>query len=140
LEEGFVFEENDGPLILMGFLGDLEEECLPDLDSSSESDDSESELEEDSHGGNLVLPVEGGYQEISNLSDLEQFSKILVEAQRVAVEAEIERLKGNPSHQPRHYLKNYARTKKRRNKIIKDLEKQGYFSVKDWFSKAKGPV
>ena len=121
-EEGFVFERDDGSLILMGFLGDLEEECLPDFDSESDQEDSE----------------EGGYQEVSNLSDLEQFSKILVEAQRVAVEAEIERLKDN--HQPKHYLKNSARTKRRHNKIKKDLEKQGYFSVKEWFSKAKGPV
>lgn len=37
-------------------------------------------------------------------------------------------------------MKNSARTKRRHNKIRKDLEKQGYFSVKDWFSKAKGPA
>jgi hypothetical protein len=122
-EEGFVFEGKDGSLVLMGFLGDLEEECLPDFDSESDED---SGFEE------------GDYQEVNNLSDLEQFSKILVEAQRVAVEAEIERLKGN--HQPKHYLKNSARTKRRHKKIKKDLEKQGYFSVKDWFSKSKGPV
>lgn len=75
----------------MGFLGELEKQCLPDFDSSSESE-------------------EGGYKEVNNISDLEQFSKILVETQRVAVDAEIERLKGN--HQPKHYLKNSAQTKR----------------------------
>lgn len=75
----------------MGFLGELEKQCLLDFDSSSESE-------------------EGGYKEVNNISDLEQFSKILVETQRVAVDAEIERLKGN--HQPKHYLKNSAQTKR----------------------------
>jgi hypothetical protein len=105
----------------MGFLGELEEECLPNLDSESDEEDSE----------------ESGYHEVNNLSDLEQFSKILVEAQRVAAEAEVERLKGN---QPKNYLKKFVRTKRRHKKIKKDLEKQGYFSFKDWFSKAKGRV
>ena len=30
-KRGFLFEGNDGYLILMDFLGDLEEECLPDI-------------------------------------------------------------------------------------------------------------
>jgi hypothetical protein len=123
-EEGFIFEGNDGSLILMGFLGDLEEESLPDFSSDSDSDEEDSE--------------EGDYQEVNNLSDLEQFSNILVEAQRVAVEVENERLKD--SNRPKHYSKNSARTKRRQNQIRKDLEKQGYFSVKDWFSKAKGDL
>ena len=72
-EEGFVFKGDNESLTLMGFLGDLEEECLPDLlDSDSESDEEDCD-----------------YQEVNNLSDLEQFTKILVEAQRVAIEAEI---------------------------------------------------
>jgi len=117
-ERGFVFEDADGSLTLMGFL--QEEECLPDFAADS---DSESDHDDDS------------LAEVDLLSDLEQFTKILVEAQRIAVEAENERLK--ECNRPKHYFRNSARTKRRHKRIRKDLENQGYFSIKNYFLKPK---
>ena len=126
-QEGLIVHEEDGSLTLVGFLDDFEDEPLPDLanDLDSESDDEDDES-----------PVES-YPEIQELSVLKQFSKILTEAQRIAVEAEDERLKEN--NRAKIYLKNSARTKRRHKQIAKDLEKQGYLPIKTWFTKAKSP-
>jgi hypothetical protein len=97
-EEGFIFEDKDGSLTLVGFLE--EDHSLPLADFTSEADSDE----EDEMG------VEDGYPEIRELSDPEEFSKILAEAQRVAVEAEDERLKDN--NRPKQYFKNSARTRR----------------------------
>lgn len=126
-EDAFIINEKDGSLTLVGFLEDFEDDLLSDVNSSS---DSESDEEDD----RVVIH---NYSEIQLLSDLEQFAKILAEAQQTAVKAEDERLKDNS--RPKHYLKNSARSKRRYNRIRKDLEKQGYLSVKAWFAKAKVP-
>src|SRR5271168_543086 len=60
--EGFIFDEEDGSLTLIGFLKDVEEESLPDFSSDSDSDSE--------------YGAEDNYQEICELSDLEQFSNI----------------------------------------------------------------
>jgi hypothetical protein len=84
--------EEDGSLTLVGFLNDFGEEHLPDLAHDLDSDDENDENLRDN------------YLEIEELSDLEQFSRILSEAQRIAVEAEDERL--NENRRPKKYLKN----------------------------------
>jgi hypothetical protein len=122
-EEDFIIDKVDGSLTLVGFLGDFEEEPLPDLAPDPDSDDEdEDEDEEDNH-------------DIKELSDLEEFTRVLAEAQRIAIEAEDERLKG--TGRPKQYLGNSARTKRRYQQINRDLEKKGYLSVKAWFEKAK---
>ncbi|KIJ89404.1 hypothetical protein K443DRAFT_16164 [Laccaria amethystina LaAM-08-1] len=122
-EEAFIVDEEDGSLTLVGFLNDFGEEHLPDLAHDLDSDDENDENPRDN------------YSEIEELSDLEQFSRILSEAQRIAVEAEDERL--NENRRPKKYLKNSVRTKQRHKRIGKNLEKQGYLSIRTWFAKAK---
>src|SRR5271168_4154124 len=65
-EEGFVIDENDGSLTLVGYLSNFEEEPLPDFASDSESDEEEDDAE--------------NYPEIQEPSDLQIFSNILIEA------------------------------------------------------------
>jgi len=125
-EEGFVIDEKDGSLTLVGYLSNFEEEPLPDFASDSESDDLESDEEEDDAEN---------YPEIQEPSDLQIFSNILIEAQRIAIEVENERLK--ESNRPKHHFGNSARTKRRNKRIRKDLEKKGYFSIETWFTNAK---
>lgn len=87
-----------GTTIRVGYLDDLEEEPLSDLMSDPEIPDQDSDLDVDSDN-----------EEITEVSDLEKFTNVLAEAQRVAVEAEDERLK--EYKRPKHYLGNSARTK-----------------------------
>lgn len=123
-EEGFIFKGKDGSLTLFGFLEDFNgDDSILDF-----VDEPDSDGEDDFQAGD-------DYTEIQELSDLEQFSKILAEAQQAAVEAENERLKGH--NRPKHYFRNSARTKRRQKRVRKDLEKQGYHSIKSWFAKAK---
>ncbi|PPQ70445.1 hypothetical protein CVT26_013939 [Gymnopilus dilepis] len=121
-EDGFIFEDKDGVLTVVGFLEELEEDPLPDdadLDSDEEGD----------------VGSEEYYEEIQEYTDLERFSNILAEAQRIAIEAEEERTK--ESNRPRRYTGNSARTKRRHKQLSKKLEKQGYHSITSWFTKAK---
>jgi hypothetical protein len=120
LGEAYTIDE-DGSLTFVGFLKDLEDEPLPDFTSDSQSDDEEEDQEEDN-------------TEIEKISDLDRFSQVLAEAQRIAVEVEDQRLKEN--NRPKQYLGNSARTKRRQRQIGKDLEKKGYHSIKTWFAKA----
>ena len=114
-------------MTLLCFLDDFEDESFPDFgspDSDLDSDDDEIS--------------ESDYPEIQIQLDLEQFSKVLAEAQNISVEVEDERMKDN--NRPRQYLKNSAQTKQRNKQITKDLEKQGYFTVKAWFAKSRAPA
>ena len=115
----YLMKKTDHLLYVIGF----EEESLPDFSSDSDSDSE--------------YGAEDNYQEICELSDLEQFSNILAEAQRIAIAAGNERLKDY--NRPKHYLKNSTRTKQRKKRIGKELEKQGYYSIKTWFLKGRVP-
>lgn len=111
-----------GTTIRVGYLDDLEEEPLSDLMSDPEIPDQDSDLDVDSDN-----------EEITEVSDLEKFTNVLAEAQRVAVEAEDEKLK--EYKHPKHYLGNSARTKRHHRQIGRELEAKGYRSVKEWFAK-----
>ncbi|KAF8888190.1 hypothetical protein CPB84DRAFT_1749584 [Gymnopilus junonius] len=105
-EEGFIFEDKDGSFTLVGFLEDFEENSLPDFTCDSDQDDDDD------------VCVEDDYLVIQEISDLEQFSVTLAEAQRVAVQAEHERLRDN--NWPKQYSKNTAQMKQCQKKIRKD--------------------
>jgi hypothetical protein len=123
--EGDFVEAEDEPITIIGYLDDLEEEPLPDLVfENSDQEDSGLDLESD-----------GEFEEISEVSALEEFANTLAEAQRVAVEAEDKRLK--EYNRPKHYLGNSARQKRRQRQIGRELQAKGYRSVKEWFSKRK---
>ena len=115
----------DDPITIIGYLDDFEEEPLPDL--MSEIPDQDSDLDMDDE-----------FEEIVEVSDLEMFANTLAEAQRVAVEAEVRRLKeSNRSNRSKHYLGNTARTKRHHRQIGRELEAKGYQSIKTWFAKQK---
>ena len=102
--KGFVFEDQDRTFTLLDFLQDLEDsedsESLLDFTCNPESDsDLDEELEDSAE-------TQSHYSEVKTPSDLDRFSKILAEAQRIAVEAENERIK--EKNRPKQYLKNSA--------------------------------
>jgi hypothetical protein len=120
-EDHFV-EAEDDPTTIIGYLDDLEEEPLPDLMSEIRDQDSDLDMESD-----------GEFEYIAEVSDLETFSNTLAEAQRVAVEAEDQRLK--EYNRPKRYHGNSARTKRHHRQIGRELEAKGYRLIKTWFEK-----
>jgi hypothetical protein len=82
------------------------------------------------------MELDDGFEEITDVSDLERFANTLAEAQRVAVEAEDRRSK--EYNRPKHYpIGNSARTKRHHRQIGRELEAKGYHSIKTWFAKQK---
>ena len=88
------------PITIIGYLDNLEKEPLPDLVfENSDQEDSGLDLESD-----------GEFEEISEVSALEEFANTLAEVQQVAVEAEDKRLK--EYNCPKHYLGDSAKQKR----------------------------
>ncbi|KAF5310155.1 hypothetical protein D9619_010553 [Psilocybe cf. subviscida] len=126
-------DNQEQPIYLLGILDGVEEEGLPDLaDSLSEMGDSDVDSED---GEFAYMFEENEDMEIQDFSELETFTKVLSEAQRIAVEAENERLKDHS--RPTQYLRNSARTKRRQRAFQKDLAKKGFPSVLEWLKKSK---
>ena len=115
-------EAEDEPITIIGYLDNLKEEPLPDLNSDQED-------------SGLDLELDGEFEEISEVSALEKFANTLAEAQQVAVEAEDKQLK--EYNCPKHYLGNSARQKRQQRQNGRELQAKGYHSVKEWFSKRK---
>ena len=102
--EDHSLELEDDPITIIRYLDDLEEEPLPDLMSEIPDQDSDLDMELDDE-----------FEEIMDVSDLEKFANTLAEAQRVAVEAEDQRLKEYNCH--KCYLGNSARIKRHHRQI-----------------------
>jgi hypothetical protein len=70
--------------------------------------------------------------EIQEISELDIFAETLKHAQQIAVTHEREREKGRK--QPHRYTKSSKRTRERRAKIGKDMQKKGFLSVPNFFA------